>query len=58
MTEQNNNIPTKEDIEEFKNQMNEQEKMALEIAHKILETSFSIEKCIAFKKWYKKKYNL
>ena len=45
-----NKIPTKEDIDEFK--------MALEIAYKILETSFSIEKSIAFKKWYNKKYNL
>ena len=58
MTEQNNNIPIKEDIEEFKEQMNEEEKMALDIAHKILETSFSIEKSIAFKKWFNKKYNL
>ena len=49
-----NKTPTKEDIEEFKNQMNEQENMALEIAYKILETSFSIEKSIAFKKWYNK----
>ena len=53
-----NKIPTKKDIEEFKNQMNEQENMALEIAYKILETSFSIEKSIAFKKWYNKKYDL
>ena len=53
-----NKIPTKEDIEEFKDQMNEQEKIALDIAHKILETSFSIEKSIAFKKWFNKKYNL
>lgn len=53
-----NKIPTKEDIEEFKDKMNEQEKIALDIAHKILETSFSIEKSIAFKKWFNKKYNL
>ena len=30
-----NKIPTKEDIEEFKNKMNEQEKMAIERAYKI-----------------------
>jgi len=53
-----NKIPTKKDIEEFKNQINEQEKIALDIAKNILETSFSIEKSIAFKKWFNKKYNL
>lgn len=53
-----NKIPTTEDIEEFKDQMNEQEKIALDIANKILETSFNIEKSIAFKKWFNKKYNL
>lgn len=53
-----NKTPTKEDIEEFKNQITEQEKIAINIAYKILETSFSIEKSIAFKKWYIKKYDL
>lgn len=44
-------------ISEYINQLDELEKIALEVAKEQLETSFSIEKSIGFLKWKENKNN-
>jgi hypothetical protein len=51
-----NNMPEKNPMEqlliEYINQLSDMEKKVLQIAQEHLETSFSLEKSIGFKKWY------
>lgn len=50
-----NNNSKNEIINEYIESMNEKEKQALEIAQSHLGSSFDIEKCIGFLKFYEKK---
>ena len=45
---------TEELCNEYENQLTEQEKKALEIAKRCLESSFDMEKTIGFQEWVKK----
>ena len=44
-----------ETINEYLKSLNEKEKISIQIAKKILEDSFEIEKSIGFKEWIKNK---
>lgn len=48
-------MPTPEDIDAYIQQLTTMEKKVLNIAKEHLETSFSLENSIGFKKWYKEK---
>jgi hypothetical protein len=47
----------KELFKQYVESLTEQERIALEIAQEMLETSFDMEKCIGFNKWLKNRNN-